>query len=118
VEFWVGMRGGHTCVTYIAKSKTGSKEMQVIHFDQDVQVCGKFSYPIFCVYSNVIMNVLSLKTALEVGAILYPHWRASKYPLFSLSFFSTLEPSCVPFFSFAILRGSYFSLSLSLSFLK
>jgi hypothetical protein len=24
----------------IAKSKTGSKEMQAIHFDQEVQVCG------------------------------------------------------------------------------
>jgi hypothetical protein len=45
------------------------------------------------------MNVLSLKTAMGVGAILYSHWRASKYPLFSL-FFNTLEPSCVPFFCY------------------
>jgi hypothetical protein len=88
--------------------------MQVIHFDQDVQVCGKFSYPIF-LYSNVVMNVLSLKTVLGVGAILYPQWRASKYPLFSLSFFLVVWNLHVfHFFSFAILRGSYFSLSLSL----
>jgi hypothetical protein len=60
--------------------------MQVIHFDPDVQVCGKFSYPIFFVLQ--CGHECSLfESALGVGAILYPHWRASKYPLFSLSFF-------------------------------
>jgi hypothetical protein len=43
VEFLIGMNEGHTHITYIAKSKIGSKEMQVIHVDQDVQVCGIFS---------------------------------------------------------------------------
>jgi hypothetical protein len=37
------MNERHTYITYIAKSKAGSKEMQGIHFDQDVQVCGIFS---------------------------------------------------------------------------
>jgi hypothetical protein len=83
--------------------------MQVIHFDQDMQMCGKFSYPIFCVYSNVVINVLSLKTTLGVGAILYPHWWASKYPLFSLSFFQYFGTFMCSIF-FAILRCSYFSL--------
>jgi hypothetical protein len=40
VEFWVGMKLRHICITYFAKSKTKSKKIQVIHFDQDVQVCG------------------------------------------------------------------------------
>ena len=31
-----------TCFSYFAKSKTGSKEKQVISLDQDVQVCGYF----------------------------------------------------------------------------
>jgi hypothetical protein len=39
------MNERHTCTTYIAKSKTRSEEMQVIYFDQDVQVCGIFSNP-------------------------------------------------------------------------
>jgi hypothetical protein len=88
--------------------------MQVIRFDQDVQVCGKFSYPIFCVYSNVVMNALSLKTALGVGAILYPYWRASKYPLFSL-FFPLLWNLHVFHFFFRYSERFIF-LSLSLSF--
>ena len=36
------MKVGHTCITYFAKSKMDLKEMQVIHFDQDMQVCGIF----------------------------------------------------------------------------
>jgi hypothetical protein len=39
------MNERHICITYIVKLKTGSKEMRVIHFDQDVQVCGIFSNP-------------------------------------------------------------------------
>ena len=32
VEFWVGMKVGHTCITYIALSKINHKEIQVIHW--------------------------------------------------------------------------------------
>jgi hypothetical protein len=39
------MNKRHTCIAYIVKSKTRSKEMHDIHFDQDVQVCGIFSNP-------------------------------------------------------------------------
>ena len=42
VDLWVGIKEGILVSHNIAKSKTGSKEMQVIHFDQDVQVCGIF----------------------------------------------------------------------------
>jgi hypothetical protein len=41
-SFWIGMKIGHTCIIYFAKSKTGFKEMQVIHFDENVQACGIF----------------------------------------------------------------------------
>ena len=37
---WVGIKDGIIASHNIAKSKTGSKEMQIIHFDQEVQVCG------------------------------------------------------------------------------
>jgi hypothetical protein len=37
------MNERHSYMTYIAKSKIRSKEIQVIHFDEDVQVCGIFS---------------------------------------------------------------------------
>ena len=40
MELWIGMSERQTCITYVSMSKSGSKEMQVIHFDQDVQVCG------------------------------------------------------------------------------
>jgi hypothetical protein len=77
------MNERHTCTTYIVKSKTGSEEMQVIHFDQDVRVCGIFSNPnIFG--TPLIMTFSLFNVALEVWAI---------------SLFSTLlEPSCIPFF--------------------
>jgi hypothetical protein len=39
------MNERHTCITYIVKLKTRSKEIQGIHFDQDVQVYGIFSNP-------------------------------------------------------------------------
>ena len=72
--------------------------MQVIHFDQEVWVCGIFSNPsIF--YTSLIMTFSLLNNCL----------RCMGY----LSFFNTLEPSCVLlffFFSFAILRASYVSL--------
>ena len=45
VDLWVGIKGCILVSHNIAKSKTGSKEMQVIHFDQDVQV-----YEIFIKY--------------------------------------------------------------------
>jgi len=45
----------------IAKSKTGSKEMQGIHFDQDVQVCRIFSNPIFFLNSFVMNLIFSRK---------------------------------------------------------
>jgi hypothetical protein len=76
------MNERHTCTTYIVKSKNGFKEMQVIHFDQDVQVCGIFSNPnIFG--TPMIMTFSLLNVALEVWAI---------------CFSALLEPSCVPFF--------------------
>ena len=41
VELWVGVKR-HVCFAYIVKSKTRSKQKQVIQSDQDVQVCGNF----------------------------------------------------------------------------
>ena len=32
----------HTCIAYVVKSKTGPKEKQIIHSNQDVQVCRKY----------------------------------------------------------------------------
>jgi hypothetical protein len=62
------MNERHTYITYVVKSKVRSKEMQVIHFDQDVQVCGVFSNPnIFC--TPLIMSLSLLIIALEVWAI-------------------------------------------------
>jgi len=65
------MNERHTYITYIAKSKIGSKEMQVIHFDQDVQVCGIY---IFLSNPNIvgtplIMTFSLLIITLEVWAI-------------------------------------------------
>jgi hypothetical protein len=62
------MNERHICITYIVKSKTGSKEMRVIHFDQDVQVCGIFSNPNIFWYS-FDHDSLFLIIALEVWAI-------------------------------------------------
>ena len=36
------MKIKHTCIAYVVKSKTGPKEKQIIHSNQDVQVCGKY----------------------------------------------------------------------------
>jgi hypothetical protein len=36
------MKRRHTCIAYVAKLKTGPKEKQIIHSNQDVQVCGKY----------------------------------------------------------------------------
>ena len=58
------MNERHTYITYIAKSKTRSKEMQVIHFDQEVRVCGIFSNPsIF--YTSLIMTFSLLNNCLR-----------------------------------------------------
>ena len=43
VELRVGVKG-HVCFAYIIKSKTRSKQKRVIQSDQDVQVCGMFSF--------------------------------------------------------------------------
>jgi hypothetical protein len=68
VEFWVGMNKRHTYITYVAKSKTGSKEMHGIHFDQDVQVCGIFYNPNIS-GTPLIMTFSLLNAALEGWAI-------------------------------------------------
>ena len=66
------MNERHTYITYVAKSKIESKEMQVIHFDQDVQVCGIY---IFLSNPNIFWVLLwswlslFLIIALEVWAI-------------------------------------------------
>jgi hypothetical protein len=93
------MNERHTYITYIAKSKTGSKEMQGIHFDQDVQVCGIFSNPNIFAFDH---NFLSFDNCLiSMGY---------------LSFFSilwNLQVFHFLFFSFAILRSSCVSLFLA-----
>ena len=43
MELGVGVKR-HACFAYVAKSKTRSKEEHVINLDQDVQVCGFFSF--------------------------------------------------------------------------
>ena len=96
------MNERHTYITYIVKSKIGSKEIQVIHFDQDVQVYGIY------IFSNP--NIFG--TPLIMTFSLFDNCLRSMGYLF-FSFFSTLEPSCVPFFfffSFANLRASCVSL--------
>jgi hypothetical protein len=98
VEFWVGMRSGHTCITYIAKSKTGSKEMQVIHFDQDVQVCAKFSYPIFLCVLQCGHECSLLENCLGSRGYSLFSLAGIKVPIVFSLFFNTLEHSCVPFF--------------------
>jgi len=42
VDLWVGIKEGILASYNIAKSKIDLKEMQVMHFDQDVQVCRIF----------------------------------------------------------------------------
>ena len=39
VELWIWMKYGNILALRILLSQTGSKEMQAIHFDQEVQVC-------------------------------------------------------------------------------
>jgi hypothetical protein len=49
VELRVGMKG-HTCFSYVTKSKAGSEKKQVMQSHQDVQVCGNFVD--FCMNSS------------------------------------------------------------------
>jgi hypothetical protein len=42
VEFWVGMKVGILASHMLLSQKPNHKEMQVIHFDRDMQVCGIF----------------------------------------------------------------------------
>jgi hypothetical protein len=36
------MKKRHTSIAYVTMSKNEPKEKQIIHSDQDVQVCGKY----------------------------------------------------------------------------
>jgi hypothetical protein len=84
------MNKRHTSITYIVKSKTGSEEIQGIHFDQDVQVCGIFSNP----------NIFGIPLIMTFS--LFDNRLGSRgYLYFFL--FNTLEPSCVPFFFYSFL---------------
>jgi hypothetical protein len=97
------MNERHTYITYIAKSKTGSKEMQVIHFDQEVQVCGLFSNPnIFFGIPLVLTFSLSI-IALEV-------WDISLFSQYSGNFMCYIL-----FFLFYCYFESFMCLSLFLS---
>jgi hypothetical protein len=42
VEFWVGMNVGILASHILLSQRPDLKEMQDIHFDQDVKVCGIF----------------------------------------------------------------------------
>ena len=43
MELRVGVKR-HVCFACVAKSKIRSKQKRVIQYDQDVQVCGMFSF--------------------------------------------------------------------------
>jgi hypothetical protein len=50
VEFWVGMKVGILASYILLSQKPDLKEMQVIHLDHDVQVCGIF-------HNSLILNI-------------------------------------------------------------
>jgi hypothetical protein len=55
VDLWVGIKEGILASQNIAKSKLDLKKMQVIHFDQDMQVCEIFIIFLMLKYFFVLL---------------------------------------------------------------
>jgi hypothetical protein len=89
VEFSVGKKLRHTCITSLAKSKTGPKEIQVIQFDQDVQVCVIFIIFLILRYfcAHLIMTVSLLEECLLFESMGYLYFFLL-FKLFGMHFFS------------------------------
>jgi hypothetical protein len=86
------MKRRHTCIAYVAKSETGPKEKQIIHSDQDVQVCGKY-VDARCMKTPLYMVSLPFEMFLRT-------WLSSSFFNIYLDFhvsniFFMLGPSCV-----------------------
>ena len=99
----------HTCLTYIAMSKTGSKEKkQIIQSDQDVHV-----YGLWCMEWKLLLCMISLSIQILLRAWLsllsfsFFSW-TFMCPYFFLSYFSILGPSCVHIFFSLIAHASLF----------
>jgi hypothetical protein len=74
VEFWVGMKVGILASHILLSQKPNHKEMQVIHFDREVQVCGIFHIvPISKYFLYSLVSWLSLldECLLESMSYLY-----------------------------------------------
>jgi hypothetical protein len=84
--------------------------MQVIHFDQDVQVCAKFSYPIFLCVLQCGHECSLLENCLGSRGYSLFSLAGIKVPIV-FSLFSILWNIHV-FHFFAILRASYVSFFL------
>jgi hypothetical protein len=90
VEFWVGMKVGILASHILLSQRPDHKEMQVIHFDQDMRVCGiRFLIlNIFCTplyrdslfWMNAFWKVWAIFISFLFSLLFFR--QASKYPLF------------------------------------
>jgi len=68
VDLWVGVKEGILASHNIAKSKTGSEEMQVIHFDQECASVGNFFKKSFLIL-NIFYTPLNMTLSLFDGCL-------------------------------------------------
>jgi len=66
VELWVGLKVGILASHILLSQRPNHKEMQVIHFDQDVQVCA-ISFLILNIFGTPLYNDSLLDECLSEG---------------------------------------------------